>query len=81
MTLLATDRAPKTICPSEVARAIDLNDWRPHMPAVREAAQRLADAGRIICTQRSQPANPAITRGPIRLALAADRAVTPPGVP
>ena len=66
---LAAARAPKTICPSEVARALSPEDWRPHMPAVREAAQRLVDAKQIVCTQRGKPVDPTTARGPIRLAL------------
>ena len=77
---LAAARAPKTICPSEVAHALDAADWRLHMLAVREAAQHLVDAGQIICTQRGKPASPITARGPVRLALPA-REVTLPGVP
>ncbi|MEX0368653.1 MAG: DUF3253 domain-containing protein [Ruegeria sp.] len=58
----------KTICPSEVARALH-DDWRPLMPAVRRAAQSLADSGQVAVTQKGHPVNAVETRGPIRLGL------------
>jgi hypothetical protein len=58
-----------TICPSEVARAIAPNRWRPLMPAIRDAARRLARAGRLELRQRGSPVAPdADVKGPIRLA-------------
>ena len=44
---LLDDRGPeKTICPSEVARAMaGGRDFRPYMEPVREAADRLAGPG------------------------------------
>ena len=65
-----TDRAPKTVCPSEVARALAPNDWRPLMPRVREAAARLAEDGEIVATQRGVVVNAENAHGPIRLRLA-----------
>ncbi|MEO1704347.1 MAG: DUF3253 domain-containing protein, partial [Pseudomonadota bacterium] len=61
---LATARAPKTFCPSEVARAL-ADDWRPLMPRVRE----LARAEGLIATQRGAPVDAVTARGPIRLSL------------
>lgn len=65
----AARRGPgKTLCPSEVARAL-ADSWRPLMPQVREAAARLAADGRIAILQKGRrlPGLPA--RGPIRLGL------------
>jgi Protein of unknown function (DUF3253) len=60
----------KTICPSEVARALAGDaDFRPYMEPVREAAARLADVGRIEVTQKGEPVTIADARGPIRLGL------------
>lgn len=64
---LAAERPGGTYCPSEAARALAPDDWRPLMPAIREAAQRLVEAGQLRCTQRGQPASPTLARGPIRL--------------
>lgn len=56
----------KSICPSEVARALD-PDWRPLMTAVRRAAARLSEAGRIEILRKGRPVPPADMRGVIRL--------------
>jgi len=63
--------AGKTLCPSEVARAVvgEAADWRDAMPLVREVAARLVDAGRVVVTQRGQPVDPRRAAGPIRLGL------------
>ncbi len=60
--------AGKTICPSEVARALS-DDWRDLMPAVRAAAADMAARGEITVTQRGQPVDAVAARGPIRLGL------------
>ncbi|MEL6585549.1 MAG: DUF3253 domain-containing protein [Pseudomonadota bacterium] len=62
-----TARAPKTICPSEVARALAV-DWRPLMPRVRAVAARLPE---VEATQKGQVVDPVQARGAIRLRLAA----------
>ena len=62
-----TRRAPSTVCPSEVARALSPNDWRPLMPRVREAAARLAESGEIVATQRGVVVDALDAHGPIRL--------------
>ena len=58
--------AGKTICPSEVARALAV-DWRPLMPDIRRVAQRLADQGALTVTQKGRPVHAETARGPIRL--------------
>lgn len=64
-----TGRAPRTVCPSEVARRLAPDDWRPLMPLVREVAADLVDRQRVIATQRGRPVDPLAARGPLRLAL------------
>ncbi len=56
-----------TMCPSEVARALDPEDWRPLMDEVRAAAARLVATGDIEVTQGGEVVDPATARGPIRL--------------
>ena len=56
----------RTVCPSEVARAL-ARDWRAAMPAVRAVAAELADAGRIVVTQGGRPVDARTARGPVRL--------------
>lgn len=70
--VLAAERGPdRTLCPSEVARALAGDEaFRPLMPAVRAAAARLADAGLIAVTQRGEPVDALTAPGPIRLGLA-----------
>ncbi len=67
---LLTERAEDaTICPSEVARALERPGipWRSLMADVRAAAARLAHEGRLSVTQGGQVVDPATARGPIRL--------------
>lgn len=61
----------KSICPSEVARAIAApgEDFRHHMHAVREAAKRLARAGRMEILRKGKPQDPDDFRGVIRLRI------------
>jgi hypothetical protein len=56
----------KSICPSEVARAL-AEDWRPWLPRVRAAAVALAKAGRIDILRKGKPVDPADFRGVYRL--------------
>ncbi len=67
---LVSDRGPtKTICPSEVARALDDDHWRELMPNVRAMGHRLAKAGIITITQKGHVVDPDQARGPIRYRL------------
>jgi hypothetical protein len=69
LALLAEREPAKTVCPSEVARRIDANAWRPLMPQVRDVAIRLAREGIIEVTQRGAPISLDSFHGPIRLRL------------
>ena len=60
--------AEKSICPSEVARAL-APDWRPLLPRVREAAVALAEAGRIDILRKGKPVDPREFRGVYRLRI------------
>ena len=62
--------AGKTVCPSEVARALAADDeWRALMPHVREAAAVLAERGEVAVTQRGDAVDPRTAKGAIRLSL------------
>jgi hypothetical protein len=61
------ERDPKSICPSEVARALAPEDWRPLMQPVREEAGSMLDRGEIRVTQKDADVDPRTARGPIRL--------------
>jgi hypothetical protein len=71
LQLLEERGAGKTICPSEVARAVapsaDRKAWMPLIEPVRAAARRLVTAGKIVITQRGVVVEDARVRGPIRL--------------
>lgn len=66
LSLTARRGSEKTVCPSEVARALT-EDWRPLMPDVRASAARLTAAGHIVVTQNGRPIDATTARGPIRL--------------
>ncbi|MEM8790521.1 MAG: DUF3253 domain-containing protein [Pseudomonadota bacterium] len=61
----------KTICPSEVARALepDLERWRSHLPSVRARAAELAEAGQIAIYRKGRAIEPSKMKGVIRLGL------------
>lgn len=67
LAVLAARDPAKSVCPSEVARSLDPEDWRTLMVPVREAAARLADRGRIEATQKGEVVDVRSARGPIRL--------------
>lgn len=60
----------KSICPSEVARALrSQGDWRELMPHVLELARKYSREGKIKITQRGQVVDPDHFKGPVRLSL------------
>jgi hypothetical protein len=67
LSLLEARTVGATICPSEAARAVAPEDWRPLMERAREAARRLVERGEIVITQGGQVVDPSIARGAIRL--------------
>ncbi|MHA7813050.1 MAG: DUF3253 domain-containing protein [Phycisphaerales bacterium] len=69
LDLLASRSAGATICPSEVARKVNPNDWRPQMEPARMAARRLVERGKVEITQQGHPVDPSTAKGPIRIRL------------
>nr|WP_253207301.1 DUF3253 domain-containing protein [Verticiella sp. GG226] len=69
---LLSQRAPEaTICPSEVARALSPEGWRPLMPQVRAVALDMARRGELAIRQGGDAIDPeSPLRGPIRLGRA-----------
>lgn len=65
--LLSARSADSSICPSDVARAMKPDDWRPLMDPVREAAAALVDAGEVEITQKGEVVDLGTVRGPIRI--------------
>jgi hypothetical protein len=72
--LVAQRGTGKTVCPSEVARALGgphPDNWGPLMQPVRRIAVRLAHAGQITILRKGKPVDPDDFRGIYRLALPA----------
>ena len=67
LELLAARASTSTICPSDAARAVGGDDWRPLMEPAREAARRLVDACQVQITQGGSVVDPATAKGPIRI--------------
>jgi hypothetical protein len=68
MRLLLARTAPgRTICPSDVARSLSTDDWRPLMEPIRVVARRLVAAGEVEITQGGQVVDPSTAKGPIRI--------------
>lgn len=68
LTLLDLRNADASICPSEVARAVNPSGWRKLMPDVRAVARELARDGVIAVTQKGQRLSlDDEWRGPVRL--------------
>lgn len=73
MLALASERGVgKTICPSDVARALvgsDPERWGRLMHPVRQAAVQLAGEGRLVIYRKGKPADPKDFRGVYRIGL------------
>ncbi len=67
LALLERRGPGKTICPSDAARAVAGDGFRPLMAAAREVAATLVDEGVVRVTQRGEPVDPRTARGPIRI--------------
>ena len=68
VSLLALRKETESICPSEIARAIDPDAWRALMAPIRVVAKRLAAAGIVEISQHGVVVVPnGHWRGPIRL--------------
>jgi hypothetical protein len=66
---LARHRSPdRTICPSDVARAVGGDGWRSLMEPVRDVIRDLARRGEVEVTQRGEVLDPADPwAGPVRV--------------
>jgi Protein of unknown function (DUF3253) len=76
--LLSARREGATICPSEVARALqaDGDRWRALMPRVRQVAHGLAQDKRLAVTRGGLEVDATSRGGPIRLGRPAMRNAT-----
>ena len=68
MLRIAAERGPeKSMCPTDVARAVSAENWRPLLGAVRKVAADLARQGKIEILRKGKPIKPDDMRGVIRL--------------
>ena len=67
LELLAARARGATICPSEAARAVGGDDWRPLMEPARAAARRLVARGQVEITQGSRVVDGSTAKGPVRV--------------
>jgi hypothetical protein len=65
--LLSSRKAASTICPSEAARALQPDDWRPLMEPARRAARRLVAQDQVRILQKGRVVDPSFAKGPIRV--------------
>lgn len=65
---MSQERGPdKTVCPSEIARALFPANWRNYMQQIRDAAVELQKEGKVTITQKGLPVNVDHIKGPIRI--------------
>jgi hypothetical protein len=69
LTMAAERGADKSVCPSEIARALFPADWRKHMEEVRTSAIALQQEGKVTITQKGAPVNVQHIKGPIRIKI------------
>jgi len=69
INMAAARGADKTICPSEVARAIFDDNWRVYMQAVRDAVFDLAAQNQVTVMQKGKKVDPGKVKGPIRIRI------------
>lgn len=59
----------KSICPSEIARLIDPDDFKKHMEDIRCAGRRLVLQDKILITQKNKEVDSLNFKGPVRFKL------------
>jgi hypothetical protein len=69
VTLLRMRRSDASICPSEAARAVGGEQWRPLMEPARRAARRLVAEGVVEVTQGGRVVDASAAKGPIRIRM------------
>ena len=64
--------ADKSLCPSEVARELQPEDWRPLMSDVRRVTASMVEENLVVVTQFGDRVDPVDAKGHIRISLACD---------
>lgn len=68
LSLVEARGAGKSICPTDAARALDAENWRARLNAVRNGAIRLALAGKVDILRKGKPVDPTDFKGVYRIA-------------
>lgn len=71
LALVEARGAGKSISPADAARALDAENWRRRLGAVKQGAIRLAQAGKIDILRKGKPVNSSDFKGVYRIALKA----------
>lgn len=66
-SLLDSRARTSSTCPSEAARAVAPDAWRPLMEPARRAARRMVARGEAEITQGGTVVDPSTAKGPIRI--------------
>jgi hypothetical protein len=69
LTMAAMRGPDKTVCPSEIARALFPTNWRKHMQDIRDAAIKLQKDGKVTITQKGQLVDVEHIKGPVRIKI------------
>ncbi|MEM9988678.1 MAG: DUF3253 domain-containing protein [Pseudomonadota bacterium] len=77
LSLLAEREEGKSICPSEAAKRLSPEDWRPLMSHIRTVGRELADAGKIEVLKKGKVVDPHTVKGVIRFRLASEVSEVP----
>ncbi|MBC7374844.1 MAG: DUF2256 and DUF3253 domain-containing protein [Frankiales bacterium] len=67
LSLLQRRARGATVCPSEAARSVGGQDWRPLMEPARAAARRLVAQGQVEIIQGGRVVDGSTAKGPIRV--------------
>ena len=67
LALLQQRARGATVCPSEAARSVGGENWRPLMEPARAAARRLVARGQVEITQGGRVVDGSTAKGPIRV--------------
>ena len=69
MTLLKGENARNSISPTDVAKALDAEDWHSYLRPIRVAAAKLAKEGQIEILRKGKPVDPDEFKGVVRFRL------------
>ena len=72
LAMLAALPPGKSASPEDIAKAVDLENWRRRLGQVRGIAVGLARQGKLVILRHNRPADPETFKGVYRLRLPAE---------